>query len=79
MAVLTLAEHVARWNWTDDGGAAGSATVARHPHPLLSGSGTVLKSVHSQELEIKDKQLESINFNGGKKPAHSYIKLSNFI
>lgn len=28
---------------------------------------------------VKDKQLESINFNGGKKPAHSYIKLSNFI
>lgn len=51
MVVLTLAEHVAHWNWTDDG-AAGSATVARHPHPLLSGSGTVLKSVHSQELEM---------------------------
>ncbi|ELK06035.1 hypothetical protein PAL_GLEAN10017548 [Pteropus alecto] len=44
-------EHVAHWNLNDDE-AAGPATVARLPPPLLSASGTVLWSARpAQELE----------------------------
>lgn len=51
--MLMAVEHVAHWSLNDDE-AAGPATVARLPPPLLSASGTVLWSARpAQELAWK--------------------------